>query len=188
MKPMISRTISNLFFCVALMNICGCAGVLPVPGGNETVNESFYETKEDLLSRLQNITPGMTEPQVFTALNRTEQDFQRLTRQEVVTALLGTSNVEFKDGAEEQNYNQNLLQSLYGYRLSYQIVKRKHGFSSPIRIETDEEGFDYIITLVFRDGILFEKPILSGGIVNASSSKTFFDYLNPGTVLDRTAK
>lgn len=177
---------ATLLCFTALMVITGCAGILPVPGGNETVNESFYETKDDLLSRLENITPGMTEEEVFTALNRRGGDFQRLTRQEVITALLGTSNVEFRDGAEEKNYNQYLLQSLYGFRLSYQIVKRKHGFSSPIRIRTDEKGFDYIVTLIFRDGILFEKPILSGGVINASKSKTVFDYINPGTVLDRT--
>lgn len=173
--------------CILIALACaGCAGILPVPGGNEAINESFYGTKEDLLSRLEGITPGMTEKEVFKALGRKEGDFQRLTRQEVVTALLGTSNVEFRDGTEEPSYSQNLLQSLYGFRLSYQIVKRKHGFSSPIRIRTDEKGFDYIVTLIFRDNLLFEKPILSGGVVNASSSKTFFDYLNPGTVMNHT--
>ena len=188
-KDKTHRNMVMALMCASvLFGANGCAGVMPVPGGNETVNESFYETKEDLLSRLETITPGMSEKEVFKALDRHENDFQRLTRQEVVTALLGTSNVEFKDGAEEQNYNQHLLQTLYGFRLSYQIVKRKLGFSSPIRIRTDEKGFDYIVTLIFKDGVLFEKPILSGGVVNASSSKTFFDYLNPGTVMDRAIR
>ncbi len=188
-KDKISRNTLIASMCAAILTgTTGCAGIMPVPGGNETVNESFYETKEDLLTRLETITSGMTEKEVFAALDRHEADFQRLTRQEVVTALLGTSNVEFKDGTEEQNYNQHLLQSLYGFRLSYQIVKRKLGFSSPIRIRTDEKGFDYIVTLIFRDGVLFEKPILSGGVVNASTSKTFFDYLNPGTVMDRAIR
>lgn len=182
------KTIIFIMLAAVLTGITGCAGILPVPGGNETVNESFYETKEDLLARLETITIGMTEKQVFSALGRKEADFQRLTRQDVVTALLGTSNVEFKDGEDTQKYNHELLQSLYGFRLSYEIVKRKHGFSSPIRIRTDEKGFYYIATLIFRDGVLFEKPILSGGVVNASSSKTFFDYLNPGTLINHSAQ
>ncbi len=152
------------------------------------MNESFYETKDDLLSKLGNLTPGMSQQDVFKTLEHEEGQFQRLTRQEISIALLGTSNLQFQDGMHDQTFEQNFIQSLYGFKLEYQKVKRRHGFSSPIRIKTDKKGFDYTVILIFRDNVLFEKPILSGGMVNESSSKTFFDYLNPGTVMDRVIK
>ncbi len=108
-----------------------------------------------------------------------------LRRDEIVTALLGTNNVEVRDGVNGARLKQTVLQSLYGYRMSYVSVHSRHGFSSPIRIQTDEEGYNYTLTLIFSDGRLFEKPILTGGVVSQSSSKTFFDYINPGTVISR---
>ena len=167
--------------------LTGCAGHIPVPGSSEAVNPAFYSTEQDLLERLGQLKPGMTESEVFAKLGHSGEDLMRLERSQVVTALYGSSAVEFHDGSDQPEEDSRFLQSLYGYRLEYKIIKREHGFSSPIRIRTDEKGFDYAVTLIFREGALYEKPILTGGVVNRSSSKTFFDYLNPGTIIDRTA-
>lgn len=164
----------------------GCAGIAPVPGGTDTENLAFYKTKEDLLSKLTTLVPGMPESIVFERLERKPSDFTILKRDEVMTALLGTSNVEVRDSARQEDLSNTILQSLYGYRLNYSNVEREHGFTNPIRIRTDESGFNYTVILIFRQGRLFEKPILSGGVVNRNSSKTIFDYLNPGTLLSRT--
>ena len=185
---MTRNSILILICVITLMETSGCASFLPVPGGNETVNESFYETKDDLLEKLEQLTVGMPQQEVFKILEHDEGQFQRLTRQEITIALLGTSNVQFQDGIDGQTFEHNFIQTLYGFRLEYQKLKRKHGFSSPIRIRTDKKGFDYSVMLIFREGVLFEKPILSGGMVNESSSKTFFDYINPNTVMNRVIK
>lgn len=169
---------------VNVLLLCGCARYLPVPGGTDTVNKSYYTTREDLLARLNALTPGTSEQAVFETLGHQPDDFLKLERNQIVDALYGTSNVAFNDGSPAREDHTYFLQSLYGYRLNYKIVKRRHGFTSPIRIETDESGFDYAVALIFRDGILYTAPVVTGGTVNRSSTKTFFDYLNPGTILD----
>ena len=52
-------------------------------------------------------------------------------------------------------------------------------------MKTHESGYNYVLTLVFQNGRLFDKPILSGGVVDGYSSKTVFDYLNPGNIFSR---
>ena len=168
---------------VFLFVLGSCAGFFPVPGGTDTSNAEFYGTREDFLAHLSTISPGMTEQEALDKLGRKKDDLVQLSRNEIVMALLGTNNVEFKDN---QDSDRTFSRSLYGYRMNFKFTERKHGFSSPIRIKTDERGFDYAVTLIFREGRLFEKPILTGGVVNNSSSKTFFDFITPGTAIERT--
>lgn len=163
--------------CLVLLFVA-CAPKAPVPGGTNAINEKFYKSKDEFLQKLDRLQAGMTEQDVFSTLGRQPRELVRLKRDEIVMALLGADNITFKDGLQDKD----LLQSLYGYRLNYKRVKRVHGFSSPIRIRTNEDGFDYNAVLIFREGHLFEKPILTGGVVDATSSKTFFDLLSPSTI------
>ena len=163
----------------------GCAGYVPVPGGTDTVNEAYYDGREDLLARLEQIRPGMQKDRVFEILGRKPDDLETLKRNEIITALLGTNNVEFKNSLDDPAGGHSLIHALYGYKLNYRVVEKEHGLSSPIRVRTDSSGFDYNVILVFYGRRLYERPILSGGIVNASNSKTIFDFLNPSHVLDR---
>lgn len=161
----------------------GCAGILPVPGGDETTNKDFYKTDQELLDAISKLRPGMAEDEVFSVLEREESDFVKLDRSDIVKALFGGSDVELEQGLERQGPDNHLLQSLYGYRFSFKVVEREHGFSSPIRIRTHESGYSYTVYLIFKDGALYEKPIISGGVVNNTSSGTLFDYLTPSTVI-----
>ena len=169
---------------VFLMFLAGCADIAPVPGGTDSINISFYGTKEELLARLTGLVPGTPEKEVLSRLGRREGELTRLKRDEIITSLLGTSIVTFEDDTSRED----VLHALYGYRLNYKNVKRRHGFSSPIRVRTDEKGFSYAVTLIFYEGWLFEKPIVTGGVINESSSATIFDFLNLGTVVDRTGR
>ncbi len=173
-----------MIFLAFLFLVSGCAGHLPVPGGTDTVNQSFYTTKEDLLDRLNTLRPGMTEAEAFSALGHDKLELVQLERDQIITSLYGSSAIEFRDGLPDHEDSRTFLQSLYGYRLNYKTVEHEHGFSSPIRIRTDESGFYYTVTLVFREGILYAPPILAGGVVNRSTSKTFFDYFNPGSIVN----
>lgn len=159
-----------------------------MPGGDETTNRTFYKTDEELLDAIDRLQPGMSEDRVFSALARRREDFTKLDRSEILKVLYGGSDAELESRFEEQESTNHLLQSLYGYRFTFKIVKREHGFTSPIRIRTDESGYNYTVNLIFRDGVLFEKPAISGGVVNNTRSGTLFDYLNPGLILNRTVE
>jgi len=164
---------------VCLLLLAGCAGRAPVPGGNDSTNEGFYKDPDDFKVRLSRLQIGMAEEEVFAQLGRYRTDFITLSRQEIVTALFGGGSLQVPGDPAAQNALLYNLQSLYGYKLEYKNVKRKLGFSSPIRVRTDESGFDYTAILIFQQGRLFEKPVISGGTVNDKSSKTVFDWLNP---------
>ena len=159
-----------------------CSGVMPVPGGKDTVNNNFYQSSEDLKSRLGGLKTGMTEDLVFSTLERSREELVKLDRQQILIALNGGPYMQGFTNPATENIS---IKSLSGYLLNYRIVKRHHGLKSPISLRTNEKGFDYSAVLVFKDGILFEEPIVSGGLIDRSSSKTVFDYLNPGTVMKR---
>ena len=161
----------------------GCANHMPVPGGDDTINKHFYDTNDALLRALDRLKPGMSKERVFSALQRQENDFLELNRIEIIEALYGGSEVELNWDLRRQQPDGHLLQSLHGYKFMYKNVEREHGFTSPIRMKTYETGYSYTVYLIFKDNVLFEKPILSGGLINSTSSGRIFDYLNPGMIL-----
>lgn len=173
----------NIFFAASIaVGLSACAGSLPVPGGNEQVNNKVYSSQQDLLNRVNGLQIGMSESLVLSMLNRKESDLVRLNRPEIMAALYGGANSGFDGTYEQQEKARAFLQTLTGFKLQYVDTEKEHGFSSPIRIKTHESGYSYTLTVVFQNGILFDKPALSGGVVDANSSKTFFDYLNPSNV------
>jgi hypothetical protein len=161
----------------------GCASYLPVPGGDKTTNQDFYQTEEHFLKALDRLSRGMPERKVLNVLERKKGDFLKLDRSEIVEVLYGGSDVEMQHGIETKQPSNHLLQSLYGYKFTFKVIEHTHGFSSPIRIRTNETGYSYIVYLIFRDNKLFERPVVSGGNVNNTSSGTLFDYLTPSTVM-----
>jgi hypothetical protein len=161
----------------------GCAKGLPLPGGDERINEDFYESDEDMLEKLGQIKRGMTYAEVFEVLGHPQNELIILSRAEIIQALYGSSDIQVAHPSlEDMGNGTGFLQSLYGYKFNYRVIDKEHGLSSPIRLRTREHGYSYSVTLIFRGGRLFENPIVSGGVVEGSSSSTVFDYLNPGNV------
>lgn len=164
--------------------LTACAGVAPVPGGTDEQNRPYFESGGDMKAKVAELKPGMSEEAVFKHLNCRKEQLTQLDRIGIRRALLGGENAPLPGTPEQQLEIYKFLQTSYGYRLDFKDVKRKHGFSSPIRIRTEESGFSYTVTMIFHDGRLLEKPIIAGGIINGTSSQTLFDFLNPGTGLN----
>jgi hypothetical protein len=167
---------------LALLALAGCADA-PMPGGEDTVNATYYTAADDFKARVDQLQPGMGESQVLSILGRTRNDMTRLGREQIVSALYGGSAVQMLDNAAERDQTRLFLNSLYGYRLEYKNVIKHHGFASPIRLRTIEQGYSYTVNLIFQNGVLLERPVLAGGIINDTQSRTLFDYINPGTFL-----
>lgn len=173
-----------MFFCLAIgaaIFLSGCAGTLP--GGTENINKNYYESDQQLQGWMDELQPGMSQAEVFSRLGRTRPDFTHLTRSEIVSVLFGGRDSGIPAIFRTDEDIQHFLASLDGYKFEYKSIKKKLGFTSPIRIQTDASGFSYTVNLIFRNGVLYEKPILTGGKIASSSSKTLFDYLSPGLVL-----
>ena len=179
----IKITFKTLFLISFSILLSACAGIVPMPGGSDTINKGFYESDVDMRERVASLEVGMPKSEVFEILGRTEDDFILLSRDEIVSTLYGGVQSNFAFREAEPLYDRELLKSLDGYKLVYKNVKRKHGVSSPIAMRTNEVGYSYVSSFIFKDDILYEKPVLSGGTVDASSSKTISDYLSPEKVM-----
>jgi hypothetical protein len=167
---------------IIMLGLAACAGSLPVPGGSEDVNAKCFGSVANMQSIVAELETGMPEEDVLARLCRKKENLQKLDRRDIRVALLGGDSMLFAGATA--NDDPELINSLYGYKLNYKNVKREHGFISPIRIRTDESGFNYFITLIFREGALYAKPIVTGGLVNNSSSGTLFDFITPGTIVN----
>lgn len=171
------------FGLVCALGLSACAGSLPVPGGDEQINQKTDASHEDLLNRVNNLRTGMSVDLVLAVLKRSEADLIHLSRAEIMSTLYGGTSSGFDGTYEEQERARAFLQTLTGFKILYVNTEKEHGFSSPIRIKTHESGYSYTLALIFQNGTLFDQPILSGGVVDGYSSKTVFDYLNPGSFL-----
>ncbi len=174
-----------LFIAAVAVALAGCAGRAPVPGGSESTNIGYYKTQGDFMSRLEMLEPGMGESEVLGLLGRSRADMRELSRGEVLAALYGSNTVQVMNSAQARDETDAYLRTLYGYRLEFKSTSRDIGFVNPIRVRTDEQGFAYAVNLIFRNGVLMEKPDLAGGVVHNSRSNTLFDYLTLGTVVNR---
>lgn len=169
--------------CTVCLVVGGCAGTLP--GGTETVNEQFFDDNQKLKEWVDSLEPGMPKGEVFARLGRLEADFLRLNRSEIIGVIFGGEDAGIPLHFRTDEDILVFLETLEGFRLNYRRVKRKHGVASLIRLQTDAKGFDYSLSLVFKDGKLYQKPFLAGGLVNDTKTQTIFDYLNPGSLFDR---
>lgn len=181
MKIKIAQTFTTLFALIALGGITsGCAGIAPVPGGKDTVNTEKYETREDLFENVRSIKTGMPEGQVLNLLNTEADDLYILSRSEILIDLYGTDNIRL-DPAQSEKLRKDRL---YGYRLIYRNVSREMGLNNPISMRTNKQGYQYTVSFIFKNGILFEDPIIAGGEVNESKSSTVFDMISPSRVVN----
>lgn len=167
--------------CAMVFLLSGCVGTLP--GGTETINKAYYNSNADFEAWVESLEPGMSREETFARLGRVKSDFRRLDRSEIVGVLFGGEDAGIPVHFHTDEKIMDFLNSLEGYRIEHKNIKRRHGFASAIRMQTDSKGFDYNLNLVFKDGILYQKPYLSGGTINNTNTRTLFDYFNPGMIL-----
>lgn len=180
---MMIRFGSLLLATMLCLGLGACAGTLP--GGTDTVNENLFDDTKMLQEWVESLKPGMSKGEVFARLGRLERDFTRLDRSQIIGVIFGGEDAGIPTHFNTQEDILSYLESLEGYRLHFRRVKRKHGIASPIRLQTNENGFDYRLSLVFKNGALYQKPFMAGGVVNDIETQTIFDYLNPGSLFDR---
>ena len=176
------RQIYTVFLFIAFA-LGGCAGIAPVPGGTDSINDKYYMSEGDFKSRVGQLQTGMQEDHVLYLLGRSLNDLHQLSRDEILTALYGRNTTQNLGIGAERAQNVAFINSLYGYQLQYRDISKAHGFVNPFRIRTEKDGFDYAVNLVFRDGLLLVRPDLSGGVVHNTTSATLFDHMSPSMIL-----
>ncbi len=174
----LTMTLAAAAMCLLLS---GCVGALP--GGSESINKSYYDSNADLEAWVDSLEPGMSKAETFARLGRVEKNFKRLTRSQIVGTLFGGEDAGIPVHFHTDESILAFLESLEGFRIEHKNVKRRHGLASIIRLQTDAKGYDYTLNLIFKDGKLYQKPHLTGGQIDTTSTKTIFDYLDPGMAI-----
>ena len=169
------------FFVASVMSLMtSCAPIIPVPGGSSAVNANCVSSAVELEWRLAGVSKGTAEEKVFQTLCDNKGTFQRLDKRDIRLALLGGENISF--ARNPPAFTDEILESLYAYKINFKSINRKHGFTSPVRVATEESGYDYTVIIIFKNGSLYQDPIITGGVVKSSTSGTIFDFLSPGMV------
>lgn len=160
----------------ALTMTTGCASSHGFRSGGESTNSALFAGVSDLETRVSALQPGMSREEVFEKLGVTRAQMQKLSRQQVTETLYAGAEPELSGGLEELEEARQFFNSLEGYRLNYRDVDEETGFSLT-RVHKQSTGHDMSVTLIFRDGALYDTPEISGGPVNKKSSTTYLKVL-----------
>ena len=123
------------FVTTVCLSLAGCAGTLP--GSTDSSNKELFQSENTLKSWVAELQPGMPEAEVFARMGRLKTDFDQLARGEIVDVLFGGRNAGVPPSFQTSEDLKTFLDSLTGYQLHVKSIVRKHGLTSPIRIQTD---------------------------------------------------
>ena len=144
---------------LALPVLSGCA----MMSSHEQANTNFFDSVNALEQRVDTLHIGMTKDQVFAALGMNEHDMSTLDRQGIKIALYGSADQVIQGSEAEVRA---FFGDMEGYNFTYADIHKDRSFSG-LKIKTVGTGYDVDVTLIFKNGELYENPIISGGRVNA---------------------
>lgn len=154
-----SSLISAFVLSSALLTTSACTMI----DSRETTNSGAFNGSGDLEARLDTIEVGMSKDDVFNALGLPEQNMQRLNRSEIKAALYGSPDQEL-EGTEEQV--RQFFSDIDGYSFRYRDIDKDRSLTASFKVKTESEGTDIRVSLIFKQDKLYDKPDLSGGMVN----------------------
>jgi hypothetical protein len=123
---------------------------------DQHVNTELFDSKQDMQTRVSELKAGMKKKDVFTALNIPEEKFNRLSLQDIQTALYGNSQMQ---GTPEQleKFRRQLLR-YDGYSLPYRFIESE-GSLGFAKVKINKKGHDLILILIFHDNKLTQATI-----------------------------
>ncbi|TNE31867.1 MAG: hypothetical protein EP349_03260 [Alphaproteobacteria bacterium] len=123
---------------------------------DQHVNTELFEGKQDMQTRVSELKAGMSKKDVFTALNISEEKFNRLSLQDIQTALYGNSQMQ---GTPEQleKFRRQLLR-YDGYSLPYRSIESE-GSLGFAKFKIHKKGHDLVLIMIFHDGKLAQATI-----------------------------
>lgn len=157
-KQSIRRTFMAAALALAIPVLSGCT----MMSSHEQANTNFFGSVDVLEQRVDTLQIGMTKDQVFNALGMSEHDMSTLDRQGIKIALYGSAD-QIIQGSEAEV--RAFFGDMEGYSFTYADIHKDRSFSG-LKIKTVGTGYDIDVTLIFKDGELYENPIISGGRVN----------------------
>lgn len=161
------RKTKNIATAFALASAITVTGGCAVMDSQVQSNADFFSGEEEIRSRISQLEVGMDKQEVFETLGVKAENLHSLDRKGIKIALYGSENQKI-DGSEEEV--RKFLSDMEGYKLDYKSIDRDRSLSFSFRIKTESTGYDMSIYMVFKNGKLFDKPNVKGGLVNENES------------------
>ena len=135
---------------VAFM-VSGCIKI-----SDHHVNAELFESKQDMQSRVGSLRAGMGKQAAFQELNIPEEKFNRLSLQDIQTALYGNSQMQ---GTPEQleKFRRQLLR-YEGYSLPYRFIESE-GSLGFAKVKIHKKGHDLELIMIFYENRLAQATI-----------------------------
>lgn len=159
-----TKNVAAAFALASTMTMVGGCAVI---NSHEQTNGAAFTGQEEVRDRLSKVEVGMDKEKVFEILGVEPAGLTSLDRKGIKVALYGSENQDI-DGTEEQV--RSFLSDMEGYKFHYRDVDKKRSLSLSFRVNTKSSGVDMSISMVFKDGKLFDKPNVHGGPVNKKES------------------
>ena len=147
--------------CVFGINATGCANL---PEGSyfhdvhlnkSHMNRDAFKDLADFDKKLSLLTKAMDEEQVFKTLNLDKNRFSIVPRQDMVKFLTGGSNPT-PQTKEALDYNIEKVDKSIIYTLQFKEVDSHGSLKGFASSQTELEGFDMQMMLIFQDGKLHD--------------------------------
>ena len=163
-KKTAAQSLKMSFAAVAVASLAACTSI-------STHNIDVFKNEADYTSRVASVSKGMPMDQVLSILNFPRGRLVALDRTEMMTALYG-ENANLRGSLKELEEASRYFDTLSVYKLQYRNVKTEESLSMKAAWNTDREGYDHTLVLVFdkKTGVLLNDPINSGGYVNGNDS------------------
>jgi len=192
--------LKKAFVSVALVSTLaissGCAYMGGMELSSKKTNIDLFETPHKFKVLISKLKPGMSLDDVYTrlarvndtmdsvqkakAIQKVKKSWKVMDRNDIRNALYG-NNTQLQGSLESLEKAREHLSSLEGLSIRFRDTTDTGGFALT-EFRSTEEGFDYAAYLIFKNGQLLEKPIISGGYNKETDSVTY-----PG-VLWKSAK
>lgn len=161
---------------VAVPFMTGCSTL----NSDIETNTQYFNDVATLDTRLDALQVGMSKAEVFETLGMDEGDMQSLDRKDIKVALYGSED-QVIQGTEAEV--RAFFSDMEGLQFDYENIERKRTFRGLLKIQTEDVGHDLSVTLVFKNGELYENPVRSGGKVN---SKDRDPIIKPNNIIGAT--
>lgn len=171
--PDTKRNIVGLFFGLLLLAACLSLGGC-MQSGEQDVNTELFESQEDMITRAQQLKPGMSKKAVFDKLNLDPDRCEIMSTAGIQMNVYGNAQVQGSP-AQLEAFSKKIAR-MEGYALPYREIKSNSslGFG---KMKVEKTGYDLRLVLIFDRGKLVKSAVEGTHEVKHSEDEYLWDTL-----------
>ncbi len=171
--PDVKRNIFGLCFGILLIATCFTLGGC-MKTGEQDVNTELFDSQEDMITRAEQLKPGMSKKAVFEKLGIPLDRCEIMSTAGVQMSLYGNSQVQ---GTPDQlEAFSRKIAKMEGYALPYREIK-SNGSLGFGKMKIEKTGYDLRLVMIFNRDKLVKSAIEGTHAVKHSEDQYLWDTL-----------